>query len=376
MSDLSITNIVNISVATPPMGLADYKINNLAIFTKETQIDSSDVFTYRAYASPLDVATDWGTTSEVYRAAVAIFSQAPNILTGDGQLLVFPQGSAVTLTDALVGAVSQAFFGGFLFVGYAPNDAEVIAAAQTAQALRKLFFLSSHLAASLDAGNLFKTISESRLTYTRMFLYTLSAETARIAVAAYASRLMSTDFAGNQTCQTIHLKDLAGVAVDTGITQTIANTASAVGADIYASVAGLPKVFSYGGNDYSDNVYNLLWLSYALEVAGFNALATVATKVPQTEAGMSILKGAYIDVLNQATVNGFIAPGRWNSPVRFGNTTDLLANMLEQGWYIYSAPVNLQSQSAREAREAPLVQIAVKYAGAIHSSDVIVHVNP
>lgn len=375
MPDLSITNVVNVTVATPPVGLADYQINNLAIFTKETPVDSSDVFSYRAYASPTDVATDWGTDSETYQMALAVFSQTPNILNGDGQLLVFPMQPSDELVDAIVNGSKLAFFGGILYAGYAPTDPELIEAAQTVQALKKMLFVSSNLVASLNDSELFHTLSEQRLTYARMFLYTLGASAARIAAAAYAGRLMSTDFNGSNTCQTMQMKDLVGIDVDTGITQTIANTCNIVGVDIYASIAGLPKLFSYGGNDYSDNVYNLMWLAFALEVAGFNAIAQTSTKIPQTEAGMSILKGAYTDVLTQAVVNGFIAPGRWNSAVRFGNPSDLLANVLEQGWYLYSAPVTQQSQTQREAREAPLVQIAVKYAGAIHSTDVVVFVN-
>lgn len=373
--ELSITNVVNISVATPPVGLADYKINNLAIFTKETPVDSSDSFIYRAYASPTDVATDWGTSSEVYKMAVAIFSQTPNILTGDGQLLVFPMASDKALVDAIVEGSTAAFFGGALWAGYAPGSAEIIAAAQTCQSLKKLLFVSSYLTNDLESGGLFKTISDSRLTYARMFLYTIGAAAARIAAAAYAGRLMSTDFEGSNTCQTMQMKDLIGVDVDTGISQTIANACETVGADFYASIAGLPKVFSTGGNDYSDNVYNLMWLAFALEVAGFNAIATTSTKIPQTEPGMAILKGAYTDVLTQAVRNGFIAPGSWKSADLFGNPEDLRTNIEEQGWYIYSKPVTQQSQTEREERQAPLVQIAVKYAGAIHSTDVVVFVN-
>lgn len=375
MSQLSITNVVNISVATPPVGLADYKINNLAIFTKETPVDSSDTFDYRAYASPQDVATDWGSNSEVYAMAVAIFSQSPNILTGDGQLLIFPMESGDELVDVIIAGATQAFFGGILYAGYAPDDAELLAAAQTCQSIKKLLFVSSFLASSLESGGLIYDISGQRLTFARCLLYTLGASQARLFAAGYAGRLMSTDFEGSNTTSTMQMKDLVGVPVDTGITQTIANACETIGADFFANIAGLPKVFSTGGNDYSDNVYNLMWLAFALEVAGFNAIATVGTKIPQTEVGMSILKGAYEDVLIQGVRNGFIAPGRWNSADLFGNVTDLRANVLEQGWYIYSQPIIDQSQAEREEREAPLVQIAVKYAGAIQKTDVIVFVN-
>lgn len=375
MSDLSITNVVNVSVATPPVGLADYDINNLAIFTKETPIDSSDTFNYRAYLSPSDVAADWGTDSEVYRMAVAIFGQSPNILSGDGQLLIFPQGSSQTLEDAIIAGRELAFFGGILYAGYAPSNEELIDAATLAQTLKKLIFVSSTLASALQDGGVIKTITDARLTYARCLLYTLGVPEARLFAAAYAGRLMSTDFEGSNTTATMQMKDLVGIPVDTGITQTIANTCEEVGADFFASIAGLPKVFSTGGNDYSDNVYNLMWLVFALEVAGFNAIATAGTKIPQTEPGMALLKGAYENVLVQGVRNGFIAPGSWNSPDLFGNPEDLKSNVLEQGWYIYSQPITQQSQSQREEREAPLVQIAVKYAGAIHKSNVVVFVN-
>jgi hypothetical protein len=119
-----------------------------------------------------------------------------------------------------------------------------------------------------------------------------------------------------------------------------------------------------------------MWLVFALRVAGFNAIATTATKLPQTEPGMAILKGAYQDVLQQAVVNGYVAPGQWNSPELFGNPEDLRANVLNQGWYLYSQPVNQQNQAARAARTAPLCQIAIKLAGAIQTTDVVVNLNP
>lgn len=375
MSDLSITNVVNISVATPPVGLADYKINNLGLFTKDIPVDSSDTFAYRAYASPSDVATDFGTASETYEAAVAVFSQSPNILTGDGQLLIFPMGSGDLLVDAILTGSALAFFGGVVVAGYSPTDQEYIAAAETCQAMRKLIFISSNLVASLSDGGLFKTLSDERLTYARLFLHTPGVQAARVATTAYASRLMSTNFDGSNTCQTMQMKDLVGVDVDTGINQTTANLCDTVGVDFYGSIAGLPKVFSYGGNDFADNIYNLTAFAFHLEVAGFNAIATTSTKIPQTEPGMAVLKGAYIDVINQFVKNGFIAPGSWTSAERFGPGSDLQDNILSQGWYIYSQPVTAQSKASREARQAPLVQIAIKYAGAIHSTDVIVFIN-
>ena len=112
-----------------------------------------------------------------------------------------------------------------------------------------------------------------------------------------------------------------------------------------------------------------------MEVAGFNVLAQTQTKLPQTEAGMDVLKGGYRTVCTQSVVNGMVAPGSWTSPDTFGNPEDFKRNIEEQGYFIYSQPISQQSSVDREARKAPVIQIALKLAGAVHSSDVIVNIN-
>lgn len=376
MSVLSISNIVQVSVQTAPAGLQDYRINNLAYLTKEAPQVSPTPGTYTIYLDPQSVADDWGTNSETYSAALKVFSQTPNILDGGGSFIVYQMASGGTLSDALTALSAKIFFGGACYGGYAPNDAELTAASTAFQAVQKMLFVSQHLTSSVSGGGIFTTISSASNTHTRMFLYTVGALEARLAVAAYASRLMSTDFSGSLTASTMQMKDLATVIPDPGITQTLLNTCETVGVDVYTNFGPLPKVFSTGGNEFSDTVYGTIWLTYALQVAGFNAIATVGTKLPQTEQGMAILRNAYTGVCQQAVTNGFAAPGAWNSATVFGNPNELKASVLQRGFYVYSAPVNQQLQASRAARQAPLVQIALKLAGAIHSSTVVVFVNP
>lgn len=125
------------------------------------------------------------------------------------------------------------------------------------------------------------------------------------------------NFGASNSTLTMNLKQLATVATDDTITQEYRD-APAAGVDCYASVAGIPAVLSSGGNDYFDNVLNTISSVSALKVAGFNALAQVASKVPQTEAGISLLKSAYRQVCQQAVNNGFAAPGSWTSPETSG----------------------------------------------------------
>src|ERR1035437_9611545 len=160
----------------------------------------------------------------------------------------------------------------------------------------------------------------------------------------------------------MNVQNLANVLPDPGITQTIKNTCDTIGVDTYTNIGPLAKVISTGGNTYFDQVFGTLWLVYALQVAGFNALAQTPTKIPQTETGVAYLRNAYTGVLEQGVTNGFMAPGAWNSPVTFGNPDTLRNAILTVGFFVYSIPVNLQSQANRVARQAPLIQIAAKLA--------------
>lgn len=389
MSFIAASNFVSVSVSSPPTGLKQYAVNNLAIFTKEVPANGAITFAAPGiYVSPGQVLTDWGSGSEVYAMANLVFSQSPNILDGGGTLIIVPMPASSTnstLAEAIPNSLVTNFFGGALWAGYAPLDAEILAAATACETIRVKLFASSYLYASV--AGMFTTIKAASQTHTRCLLcltaqgaeVAASAKSARLFAAAYAGRALSVNFDGVATTATMHLKTLSGINPDTNITQTYLTAADTAGVDTYPSVGGgaqyVGKVFSSGGNDYFDNVYNLDWFVFSIQVAGFNALATTSTKLPQTEPGMALLKGAYIAVLEQAKSNGFVAPGTWNSAELFGSPADLRRNILNQGYYIYSQPVNQQTQATRVLRQAPLVRIAVKFAGAIQSSQVLVSIN-
>lgn len=190
--------------------------------------------------------------------------------------------------------------------------------------------------------------------------------------AAYMGRAFSTNFAGASTCQTMHLKALTNVIADTAITQTTFTLIKAAGCDMYLNLGGISRTFSTGANKYFDDVYNMIALKFALQTDVFNLLATTSTKIPQTEAGMDSIKSIIVRVLELFVRNGYCAAGTWNSADTFGDPVTFKQNITEVGYYIYSLPISMQSQADREARKAPLVQVALKTAGAIHS--VIINV--
>lgn len=377
---LDISNVVQVSVSTPPTGLSDYQVNNIAIFTKEVPLGGSlvSITNPGIYASPAGVLADWAASSEVYAMAVNLFSQTPNLLDGGGQLIVFPMQIGDTLGGLMPTAQKTQYFHGVIEAGYDISDEEMEAAAAAAKSIKALYLASHNLKAALtDTTGVFAIIHSASIPECRKFLYTQGGDrkSARLAGAAYLGRLMSVDFSGSATALTMHMKQLANVPGDSGLVQADLDRAMAIGVDTYPMIAGRPTVFCSGADDFSDNIYNLHWLVFAITVTGFNTLATTSTKIPQTEQGMAILRGAYIKVLEQGVINGFLAPGAWNSPELFGDPDALRRSISERGWYVWNQPIAQQQQSNRVARKAPILKIAVKYAGAFHSTAVVIAVN-
>lgn len=279
--------------------------------------------------------------------------------------------SGESLQDAITRTTDTVSYTGII-TNLEMEDDVVLPLSAFIQARDKI--LLHHFSALSALGGVIADVQQAGNTKTRCILYTDAAQ-ANLCKAAYAGRAFSVNFNGSDTMMTMNLKQLATILPDRGISQTTYVNANAAGADLYVSYDGVPSVYSTGGNDFFDNVYADLALKFALETAGFNHLRQTNTKVPQTERGMSGLKGAYAIVMKRFVTNGCLAGGSWASPETFGDPEIFKQNVLEAGYYIYSQPVTQQNQAEREQRKAPLVQIAAKRAGAIHTSDVIVVVN-
>lgn len=489
MSILPISNVINVSITNTPSGLTERNVNSLALFTNEPTISLNP---YDIYISASQVAADYGSGSVTTAMANAIFSQTPNLRSGNGRLVIIPllgavsatagdfttanlsanltailavddgdlkvtinsvaynltgidftncedwediaavlqarlvDGTVAAITNGLritskkVGTSSTVALGavsggtgtalngsGYLnaaggtaatgvnssgetileaitrtqgAVGYVPvitninlEDDEIEDIAAGIQAMDKMFL--HHLASTQDIAGIATTVSQAAETRTRLLLYTVGIAEANLMKSAYAGRAFSVNFSGSFTSQTMNLKQLATITPDTGISQTNYAAANTAGVDLYVSYDGVPSVYSTMGNDFFDNPYSDLALKFAMETAGFNFLRQTNTKVPQTEQGMNGLKNAYSQVCQRFLRNGCLAPGSWTSSETFGDPEIFKNNILTRGYYVYSLPIVQQSAVEREERKAPLVQIAIKRAGAIQTSDVIVLVN-
>lgn len=374
--DLNISNIINISVSQSGTGVSAYNTSNVALFSRDTAGGGFGSDGYKIYLSPTEVGVDFGTSSATFLMANALFSQQPNILGNRGYLVVIPfedgtetVGEAVTRTSDLV-----QYFG--IMAAELVDETDGLAAAAIVQPLNKILAVVSRTAADVEPAGYLDLLATGSLKKTRGLFYGSDNDNdALVFLASYVGRGFSTNFNGSNTTQTMNMKDLTGVQADPSMTQTLFAKCKDAGADVYASFGGTAKVYSSGANDFFDDVYNEAWFVGAIEVAGFNTLAQVGNKIAQTEEGVDILKGSYRKICEQGLINQYMAPGTWNSPTTFGIQEDFFNNIIERGYYIYSEPVATQLPTAREAREAPLIQIAIKLAGAIHSSAVIININ-
>jgi hypothetical protein len=194
------------------------------------------------------------------------------------------------------------------------------------------------------------------------------------AIASFMGRAFSVNFNGQNTTITLMFKKEPGV-VGENLTQTQANTLRAKRCNVYVDYDNDTVILQYGtmcGDAYFDEIHGVDWLQNAIQTAVYNLLYTSLTKVPQTDAGVNLIVNTIDAVCSQGVTNGFLAPGVWNGPA-FGNLNT--GDYLKAGYYIFAPSVATQSQSDRDLRKAPTIQVAVKLAGAIQEVDIIVDVN-
>lgn len=193
------------------------------------------------------------------------------------------------------------------------------------------------------------------------------------ATASIFGRAFTVNFQGSNTTITLKFKQEPGVTAE-GLNKTQAAALKDKNCNAFVNYSNDTAIIQEGvmvNGYFFDEVFGLDWLQDDVQTAVYNLLYT-NPKIPQTDAGINRIVTTICQRLDQAVTNGLVASGQWNGPA-FGalNTGDSLS----AGYYVYAPPVATQSQADREARKAPVIQIALKLAGAVHFVDVVVDVN-
>lgn len=282
--------------------------------------------------------------------------------------------AAVTLFDTQFG---QQWYG--LVIDQAADADHLAVAGYINGATNKHFYgVTTQEATVLTPGDTSDIAYElQQLGYNRVAVQYSSSNA--FAIVSALARILTTDYQGQNTVITLMYKQEPGITPE-NLNSTQIAALEAKNCNVFVSYnlttstgAPLaiiePAVASSG--EFIDIVLGSDALAIDLQTALFNLLYQTSTKVPFTDLGMHFIKTTCDQILSQFVTDGFLAPGVWTGN-GFGalNTGDTMA----KGYYIYIPPVS--QQTGRSVRNAGPIQIAAKLAGAVHTVNCAITVNP
>ena len=386
-SVLPLSVVISVSITATPVLPQVPNLNTLAIITQDaTPGGWAGGQAFAIYFTAQEVAADFGVNSNTYALAQGFFAQQPNPLSAGGYLVVIPRlqsPSLETVVACLARTAPLVYYFGFVI------DQEITVSDPTtfaaicayAQANSIMFFYTSSNANDVNPGSPLDLARQADDQNTRYAYYGgpllngAAVQQTQIFAASYAARMLSVNFAGSNTVLTMNLKQLAGIPADPTLTPTIYTAAQTCGADVYANVSSFTCLLTSGANNWSDQIYNQFWLQFAVQTAGFNALAATSTKIPLTDKGVASLVNVINGVLQQGVNNGFLTPGTWPAGATvFGNADSLVRNIKDCGFYTYAAPVGSLTQGQLQTRTSPPIQVATLASGAIQKVAVTVNI--
>lgn len=210
------------------------------------------------------------------------------------------------------------------------------------------------------------------LSYTRTFVQ-YSSSNQYAATSAFA-RAFTVDFTANNTTITLMYKGEPGVVAET-LTEAQASALLAKNCNVFVAFNNSTAIIERGtmaSGAFFDEIHGTDAMQNAAQTALYNLLYTSLTKIPQTDAGVNQLVNVLDAVGDQFVNNGLLAAGLWTGPV-VGALQP--GQQMNKGYYVYAPPIAQQNASDRSARKSPTLQMACKFAGAIHSVNVLLNFN-
>jgi hypothetical protein len=280
----------------------------------------------------------------------------------------------LTAVQTLAG-MSNKWYGLQVASSVAPstNDYTAVASFIEAAGASRIFGITTQDAATLDSVSTTDLASVLKAAnYKRTFIQ-YSSSNAYVSASIFG-RAFTVDFNGQNTTITLKFKQEPGITAES-LTETQAATLNSKNCNVFVNYDNDTAILQQGvmaNGFFFDEVHNTDWLQNDVQTAVYNLLYTSDSKIAQTDAGINRILTTIASRMSQAVTNGMLAPGVWNGPaVGKINTGDTLS----AGFYVYAPPVSSQSQADREARKAPTIQAACKFAGAVHFANVIINCN-
>ncbi|RUT64894.1 hypothetical protein CKG00_17355 (plasmid) [Morganella morganii] len=352
---------------------AETNLNGVAERVSEKLTDAQVVWTGERFTVTLTKAGEMG-----YPSAGTDGSYLGSLMKLDenaGGLIVVPQeAETVQEAVAVMSDISGGWYG-LIIADDSLSDDDVLAVADLIESdpLSRIYGHTVMNTTVLDAD--IDTDIGSKLkagNYSRTFWQYTSGK--KYVAASLFGRMFTVNFNGNNTTITLKFKQEPTVTAET-LRVSQAAAIDAKNGNVFVKYQNDTAIIQQGvmsNGDFIDERHGLDWLQNYVQNNLYNLLYTRTTKIPQTDEGVTSLLTNVEQSLDQAVTNGLVAPGIWGGDP-FGALST--GDMLTKGSYVYAPPVSTQAQSDREARKAPVIQCAIKLAGAIHYSDIIINVN-
>lgn len=194
------------------------------------------------------------------------------------------------------------------------------------------------------------------------------------AVVSFIGRAMTVNFNASNTMITLKFKEEPGVVAE-NLSQTQADAIDKKNGNVFVNYQNGTAIIQQGvmsAGNFFDEIHGTDWYVDYVQTNLYNTLRQSPTKVPQTDAGMNLLKNVMNRSAQQGVNNGLFAPGQWNLP-GFGQLQQF--DHLDLGYYTFAPPVDDQPQALREKRVSVPFQQACKGAGAVHKIDLAITFN-
>ncbi|MEX5443429.1 DUF3383 family protein [Acinetobacter schindleri] len=370
---LPVSSVVNVSISLAALAAGPRSFGSLLILgTTSGVIDAIERM--REYSSITEVGEDYGVDDPEYQAALAYFGQSPKPRTLYIGFWDKSSADPETVQEAVAECLeSLKWYGLVIAADLTSSEADAVAALIEAADPVRCFGYTSQQEDSLDANS---TTDTAYLLKNKNYGRTLTIFSSDnpYAAASLFGRAFSVNFMATNSTITLKFKQLPGIAAEDLRTRE-AKALAAKNCNVFAKYNNDTAILQEGvmcDGSFIDERHGLDWFQNHLETALWNLYYTSTTKVPQTPVGVNRQCTVLERACEQGLTNGLLGEGQWNGD-SFGALET--GDYLSKGFYVYANSLDDQAQSEREARKAPIFQIATKLAGATHFADVIVSVN-
>jgi hypothetical protein len=363
---------INLTAATNLNGVASLITTGLSGNGVVTWVPSLSAFTFQSVttgiSSTVGFASTYGTGTDISSTMGWRSTQGGYIVGG-----IFAESPLACVT--ILANLTNNWYGVMFAASVMPADSDYNAVGGFIEGLdiSRVFGVTTQEPATLNASLNTDAASQLQvLGYSRTFVQYSSSSP--YACAGIFGDAFTVNFNGTNTLYTLKFQQEAGVVAET-LTESQAAALNGKNCNVYVNYNNQTAILQQGtmvNGTFFDVIHGTDWLQNDIQTTVYNLLYTAGTKIPQTDAGVNQLVSGITQALDQAVTNDLIAPGVWTGPPVGGIVT---GQTLSTGYYIFAPSVASQSQAARAARQAPVLTVCIKLAGAIHFVSVIINVN-